>query len=180
MNQPQELIESLNHLMGERKDQIERAATIINQADHIYLSGIGASWHAARAASQFFKIAGRPVSLIEASELLHFSRFAPRSVVLIISRSGQSVEIVKLLQKARESDAKVIGITNTPDSPLFRASVVKISVNASFDHTVSVTMYSALAMAAGLIANTAVGSFDAHLQRALTQSLLAVKESMND
>lgn len=180
LNQPKELIESLNHLMGERKNQLEQAATIINRADHIYLSGIGASWNAALAASHFFQIAGRPVSLIEASELLHFSRLAPRSVVIIISRSGRSIEIVKLLQKASESGAKVIGITNTLDSPLFRSSVVKISVNASFDHTVSVTMYSALAMAAGLVASMAVDSFDLNLQSALAQSLLSVEERMND
>ena len=65
-----------------------------------------------------FDAAGRPVHLVDASELLHGTRLPPKSAIVALSRSGKSVEIVELLDKAAEADARVIGVTNTLDSPL--------------------------------------------------------------
>src|SRR5688500_12055669 len=100
LKQPQELIRAMRALLGKERSRLDQAASVLNQAKHIYFTGIGASWHAAISAGPFFQAAGRPVSLIEASELLRFSRLAPDSAVVIVSRSGRSVEIVNLLGKA--------------------------------------------------------------------------------
>src|SRR5215510_1671636 len=101
LKQPQELIRALNLLLEKESGRLDSAASVLNQAKNVYFTGIGASWHAAMAAAAFFHEAGRPVSLIEASELLRFSRLAPDSAIVIVSRSGRSVEIVNLLGKAR-------------------------------------------------------------------------------
>jgi glutamine---fructose-6-phosphate transaminase (isomerizing) len=190
LKQPKGLIRSLHYLMGEGSASLERAACILNQANHIYLTGIGASWHAAMAGASFFHRAGHPVGLIEASELLHFSNLAPGSAIIVVSRSGQSVEIVNLLDKARSNDANVVAITNTPDSPLALESEASVCVDLSFDHAVSVLMYTALAMAAGLVATatlmetagaTAGGSTGkpiSLLGSSLIESLLSVEQNI--
>src|SRR5687768_7836437 len=90
LNQPQALIGSLRLLLEKERSSLDQAVFALSQAKHIYLTGIGASWHAAMAAASFFHAAGRPVSLIEASEMLRFSRLAPDSAIVIVSRSGQS------------------------------------------------------------------------------------------
>jgi glutamine---fructose-6-phosphate transaminase (isomerizing) len=188
LKQPKELIRSLHHLLGEGRASLDRAALLLNQANHIYLTGIGASWHAAMAGASFFHRAGHPVGLIEASELLHFSNLAPGSAIIIISRSGRSVEIVNLLDKARSNGAKIVAITNTPDSPLALESEVSICVDLSFDHAVSVIMYTALAMGAGLVgtatieatggttARAATGKPDSSLGPSLTEALLSIEQ----
>jgi glutamine---fructose-6-phosphate transaminase (isomerizing) len=177
LKQPQELIRALRPLL--EKGSLDRATFVLSEAKHIYLTGIGASWHAVMAAASFFHAAGRPVSLIEASELLRFSRVAPGSAIVIVSRSGRSVEIVNLLGEARGAGAKVVAITNAPDSPLALECDASVCVGLPFDHAVSVTMYTALAMAAGLVAGAAVGNMDSSLGPSLTESLLAVENSLD-
>jgi glutamine---fructose-6-phosphate transaminase (isomerizing) len=179
LKQPQELIRALRSLLEKERSRLDQATFILDQAKHIYLTGIGASWHAAMAAASFFHTAGRPVSLIEASELLRFSLVAPGSAIVIVSRSGRSVEIVNLLGEARGAGAKVVAITNAPDSPLALECDASVCVGLPFDHAVSVTMYTALAMAAGMVASAAVGNMDSSLGPSLTESLLAVENSLD-
>ncbi|HEY6401882.1 MAG TPA: SIS domain-containing protein, partial [Blastocatellia bacterium] len=179
IKQPQELIGALRSLLGKERARLDQATFILNQAKSVYITGIGASWHAAVAAGSFFHAAGRPVSLIEASEILRFSRVAPDSAVVIVSRSGRSVEIVNLLGEARSAGAKIVAITNTPDSPLALESDAAICAGLPFDHAVSVKMYTSLAMAAGLLAGAAAGKMDSSLGPALTESLLSVEQSLD-
>src|SRR5262245_6644094 len=179
LKQPRELAGALHSLLGKEKARLDHAASILKEAKNIYLTGIGASWHAAMTTASFFHAAGRPVSLIEASEMLRFSRVAPDSAVVIVSRSGRSVEIVKLLGEARNAGAKIVAITNTPDSPLALESDAAICPSLPFDHAVSVKMYTALAMAAGLLAGATAGKMDSSLGPALTESLLSVEQNID-
>jgi glucosamine--fructose-6-phosphate aminotransferase (isomerizing) len=179
LKQPQELIRAIHTLLEKERPRLDRAASILNQAKSVYFTGIGASWHAAMAAGPFFQAAGRPVSLIEASELLRFSRLAPDSAIVIISRSGRSVEIVNLLGDARNAGAKIVAITNAPDSPLALESDVSICAGLPFDHAVSVTMYTALAMAAGLVAVAAISKIDPSPGLSLAESLLSVEKNLD-
>jgi glucosamine--fructose-6-phosphate aminotransferase (isomerizing) len=179
LKQPQELIGGLRSLLEKERSRLDQATFILSQAKSVYLTGIGASWHAAMAAASFFHSAGRPVTLIEASEMLRFSRVAPDSAIVIISRSGRSVEIVNLLSEARSAGAKIVAITNTPDSPLALESDATICAGIPFDHTVSVKMYTALAMAAGLVASAAVGKMDSSLGPSLIGSLQSVENSLD-
>jgi glutamine---fructose-6-phosphate transaminase (isomerizing) len=179
LKQPQELIGGLRSLLEKERSGLDQATFILGQAKSVYLTGIGASWHAAMAAASFFHAAGRPVTLIEASEMLRFSRVAPDSAIVIISRSGRSVEIVNLLGEARSAGAKIVAITNTPDSPLALESDATICAGIQFDHAVSVKMYTALAMAAGLMASAAAGKLDSALGPSLIESLLSVENSLD-
>jgi glutamine---fructose-6-phosphate transaminase (isomerizing) len=187
LKQPEELIGSLHHFLGEERASLDRAASVLDQADHIYLTGIGASWHAAIAGASFFHRSGSPIELIEASELLHFSELANGSAVVIISRSGRSVEIINLLDKARSNGTigrkgtKIIAITNAADSPLARGSDALVCIDLSFDHAVSVMMYTGLAMATGLVATAtlAAGGIDESLVSSLTASLLSVEQDLD-
>src|SRR5215475_13075813 len=118
LKQPEELSRSLRVLLESESAHLEKASSILRQSQQVYLTGIGASWNAAIAGSSFFHSAGYPIVLIEASELLHFSNLAPGSAMIIVSRSGRSIEIVNLIGKARMNGVKVVAITNSPESPL--------------------------------------------------------------
>src|ERR1700751_244386 len=114
LRQPKELRWTLEHLTGAGAESIAAAANAIGQAKHVYLTGIGSSWHAALNVAPMFQEAARPVDLVEASELLEFATFPAESAVIVISRSGRSIEIVRLAEKAIRADAALIGITNAP------------------------------------------------------------------
>jgi fructoselysine-6-P-deglycase FrlB-like protein len=107
----------------------------------------------------------------DAAELLQFATLPPDAVMIVISRSGRSVEIVKLLAKARESGATIIGITSSKDGSLAREAQISLLIPIQADHAISVNSYSALAAAAGAMASAVAGSFDANLASALSRAL---------
>src|SRR5690349_17270619 len=115
--EPAELKRSLGYTLGQGRSALDAAAKIVNEGGPLYITGIGSSWHAGMALLSFFQAAGRPAQLIDASEILYFARIPQGSTLLVLSRSGKSVEIVRLLEVAKASAARVVAITNTPDSP---------------------------------------------------------------
>jgi len=132
---------------------LQTAAAAVRRAAYVYLTGIGSCWHAALSVAPIFYRAARPVYMLDASELLQFARLPPAAVVIVISRSGRSVEVVNLLAKARESGAVVIGITNSPDGTLAQEAQIAMVVPTKQDHAISVNTYSTLAAAAGALAS---------------------------
>jgi glucosamine--fructose-6-phosphate aminotransferase (isomerizing) len=176
--EPEELSKSLVYSLGEGRPALEAAAEIIRKSSHIYIVGIGSSWHAGMATLAFFNTYGRPASLLDASEMLHFSEVASNSVVIVLSRSGKSVEIVQLLGKLPSPDSKIIAVTNTLDNPLAAQADVCLPLHANFDHLVSITMYSGLALVGSLLASMALGVQAGHLVEELRASLAATQRAM--
>jgi glucosamine--fructose-6-phosphate aminotransferase (isomerizing) len=174
LRQPGELRRSLAHLTGAGQTSLQQAAAIVQRARHVFLTGIGASWHAAMSAGTLFRLHGRPVYMLEADELLHFTSLPPDSVVIAVSRTGRSIEIVQLLNKVREAGASLIGITNSPESPLAKEAAISIVIPIALDYAISVNTYSTLALGAGALADLACSATDvpdfSSLQRALTEA----------
>ncbi len=173
LRQPTELRRSLEHLSGDGRSALDAAVAAVRPARHVYLTGIGSSWHAGLNVSVLFQLAARPVYLVDAAELVQFATIPAGSVLIVISRSGRSVEIVRLLAKARESGSAVIGITNAADGTLAREAQIAIVVPVALDHAISVNTYTTLALAAGVLAASVVGSFDARLAESLSRAFAA-------
>ena len=176
LRQPLELQRTLDHLSGPGRNLLMEAAGAIRSSSHVYLTGIGSSWHASLAAAPLFSMGGRPVYLQDASEMLHFAKFPRGAVVIVISRTGRSIEIVRLLEKARESGALVIGITNSPDGTLAQQAQISLVIATALDHAISVNTYTTLAAAVCLLANAAVGSLSDVLIASLSRSIAAADQ----
>ncbi|MBA2479877.1 MAG: SIS domain-containing protein [Planctomycetes bacterium] len=175
LSEPAELRKSLAHALGSGRDGLDQAAALVTAADHVYITGIGSSWHAGMAVQALFERAGFPVHLADASELLHVVTLPAGSAVIALSRSGKSVEIVKLMEKCRHAGAKVIAITNTPDSPLGKSADALLPLHAAFDHQISITMYSALTLVGGLLACAVTGTLGKDLGASLADALSAAE-----
>jgi glutamine---fructose-6-phosphate transaminase (isomerizing) len=158
LRQPKELQRSIEFLLRSGAGALEDAKNAILGARHVFLTGIGSSWHAALTAGPLFYAAGRPVYMLDAAELLEFAAIPQESTVIVISRSGRSIEIVNLLAKVRGRGVTVIGITNSPDGALAREAQISIVVPIELDYAISVITYSTLALAAGILASAVAGS----------------------
>jgi len=86
---------------------------------------------------------GLPVTLIEASELIHYaSELVQRdSLVITASQSGSSAETVRLLEITHARAATVLGISNTPGSPLAEQADLCLLTQAGTEVTVSCKTY---------------------------------------
>lgn len=157
LRQPRELRWTLEHLASSAAGGVAQAAAAVRSARNVFLTGIGSSWHAALNVAPMFNEAGRPAYLVEASEMVSFAEIPEGSSIVVISRSGRSIEIVQLVEKAKRSGAKVIGITNAPEGTLAKEANFPIVVEIALDHAISVNTYSTLAAAAGVLADVAIG-----------------------
>jgi fructoselysine-6-P-deglycase FrlB-like protein len=173
LRQPEELQRTLEHLSGDGRGVLEAAVAAVRAAQHVYLTGIGSSWHAGLNVAALFQLAGRPVYLVDAAELVQFAAIPAGALLIVISRSGRSVEIVHLLANARESGATVIGITNAADGALAREAQIAIVIPVALDHAISVNTYTTLALAAGILADCVVGT-----EKAIPQGPILLRDEL--
>lgn len=180
LRQPLELRRTVEHFAsgGTGRSALDEATTAIRGARHVYLTGIGSSWHAALNVATMFHSNAQPVYLQDAAELLQYAEFPAGSVVIIISRSGRSIEIVQLAEKARAAGATIIGITNVADGPLAKLAQIPLVVPSPLDHAISVVTYTTLALAAGILAASAAGKFDAVLAATLNSAFDATGKAI--
>jgi len=171
VREPGELAKVWGYGFGPGRQTLDEAARILRDAAVVFIVGMGSSWNAGCAVLNAFQEQGRTAILVDASELLHFGKVASGAAVIVLSRSGKSAEIVKLIPELRARNCRLIAITNTPGSPLALGADVTVLLDAVFDHQVSVTMYSALALVGCALARLSTGSLDQSIAPELTVAL---------
>ena len=125
----------------------------------ILLTGMGSSFYALY--PLFYALAGRglPALMVETGELIHHvgGLLDSGSLVVAVSQSGRSAEIVRLMEMAAQQRATVLGVTNTPGSPLDRLSAARLVTAAGEEATVSCKTYVASLLALQWLAEALTG-----------------------
>jgi glucosamine--fructose-6-phosphate aminotransferase (isomerizing) len=114
----------------------------------IILTGMGSSFHALHPLQLALIRHGRVTHLVETSELLFHQAplLKPSSLLVIVSQSGASVEVVRLLDRI-PAGLPIIAVTNTPDSPLARRAAIALTTQAGPEASVSCKTYLTALMA---------------------------------
>jgi glucosamine--fructose-6-phosphate aminotransferase (isomerizing) len=155
--------ESLRRLLAFHQNQghfsLKSCAELIRNAQgRVILTGMGASLFAATPAVTRLLEAGCPTQLVESAEMLHYGSRGLRQgdVAILISRSGGSVEVLRLAEKLRDAGAMIIGVTNIPGSELERAADATLQINSQPDQLVAVQTYTGTVAALLLLAEQAI------------------------
>jgi glucosamine--fructose-6-phosphate aminotransferase (isomerizing) len=125
----------------------------------IVLTGMGSSFHALYPLCGLLTAHGYTAVMAETSELVHYlaTLLDPRTLIIAVSQSGRSAEIVHLLDK-NERRARIIAITNTDDNPLALQADAVFLTRAGEEFSVScktyVTALMALHQVGALLSNT--------------------------
>ena len=127
---------------GEKtSDAIEKAANLMRDAKNIYITGSGTSYNSALIAKQilskYAKIKSEPII---SSEL----QFSPdiveeNSVLIAISQSGESADVLEAVRIAKKLNCKIISIVNLLTSSLARKADVIIGMNCGPEIGVAAT-----------------------------------------
>ncbi len=90
----------------------------------VHVTGVGKPEHLARYAASLLASTGTPATFLHATEAVHGSagQIAAGDVVIAISNSGGTAELLAAVAAAREMGARVIAVTGALDSALARAS----------------------------------------------------------
>ncbi|MFZ1237954.1 MAG: SIS domain-containing protein [Anaerolineae bacterium] len=138
--QPQRLADLL---VGQR-GQVERIAAAIRDRDvrFAFLAARGTSDNAGRYAMYLWGARnGLPLALA-APSLFTFYQQPPRlrdALVVGVSQSGQSPDIVQVLTEGRRQGCLTLAITNAPASPLAQTADFVLDIQAGPEHAVAAT-----------------------------------------
>jgi glucosamine--fructose-6-phosphate aminotransferase (isomerizing) len=134
----------LARMLDEQTGRAGQLAEIIRERDVCYavLAARGTSDNAARYAQYLFgSLNGLPVALATPSLFTIYQR-PPRlrqALVVGISQSGQSPDIVAVVEEGRRQGALTVAVTNTPDSPLGDAAEYVLALEAGDEKAVAAT-----------------------------------------
>jgi glucosamine--fructose-6-phosphate aminotransferase (isomerizing) len=101
-------------------------------------------------------------------------------LVVSVSQSGGSPDLLEVTQAARAQGALTIAVTNTSDSPLNAAAELSVDVGAGVEHAVAATKtYSATLLALYLLVDAVRGGDGSHVARLgdLAQSTLDASDA---
>jgi arabinose-5-phosphate isomerase len=135
--------------------EFRRAAqAILGHDGKIVVTGIGKSGRVAEKIVATFSSTGTPAVFLHPAEAVHgdLGVYAPEDPTIMISKSGATAELVRLVGVLREFRSPLIGILGNPESPL--GSEVDILLDASVraeadPHNLAPTSSAAVAMALG-------------------------------
>jgi glucosamine--fructose-6-phosphate aminotransferase (isomerizing) len=108
--------------LNQEAEALQEVAAALERAEHIVLTAAGTSYHAALAAKHLFAtICRRRVETLLASELVAYTPLLDEdTVVLAISQSGETADVLEAIRLAKERGARTVGVVNVPGSTLAR------------------------------------------------------------
>jgi arabinose-5-phosphate isomerase len=121
--------------LGARLDErfLDAIGLILACPGRVVVSGVGKSGHIARKIASTMASTGTPAFFLHAAEASHgdLGMITRDDVVLAISNSGQSDELLTIIPLIKRQGAKLIAMTGNPDSALARESDVHLDARVA-------------------------------------------------
>ena len=162
------------------KDLLQKAIDLYKEKEvtGILLTGMGSSFFTSYLASCLLNAYGIRASAINASELLHyhFSLIRKDTLLVCVSQSGESYEVVEILKKLPE-DISCLAITNEESSRLAKMGSEVLLSKAGHEEMTSTKSYVSIALVK-LIFSWALAGKWTSTKRAEIQQLIDTIEGL--
>jgi glucosamine--fructose-6-phosphate aminotransferase (isomerizing) len=140
--------------LARQADDVAELRRALDRPDPVIFTGMGSSYDASYPAVT--TLAGRGVDcwMLDTAELLHFRMAAMRraGVLACVSQSGESAELVRLVERLPAERPLVAAITNGTENTLARAADIALDTGAGEEHGPStMTFAGALAVLDALV-----------------------------
>jgi len=133
--------QALRRALAQDKKQLMHMAMDILRAKQVIFTACGTSRHAALIARYAFsKLAGKFSDVIIASEFGYFADSIDKNTVVIaVSQSGETADVIGGVEKAKEKGAAVFSLVNAADSSLVQMSDRVLYLNCGPEISVAAT-----------------------------------------
>ncbi|MEJ2259262.1 MAG: glutamine--fructose-6-phosphate transaminase (isomerizing) [Nitrosopumilaceae archaeon] len=123
------------------KNAIKEASDYLKHSRNVYLTGSGTSYNASLVAKYLLSKYAKIKSESIISSELQFSpdSLEPNSIVIAISQSGESADVLEAVNIAKKNNCKIISIINSMTSTLSRESDIVIGMNCGPEIGVAAT-----------------------------------------
>lgn len=138
-----QLMDSIYHTWDVESSEIKRLKTVLDQetllnavrllgacTGRIITSGCGTSAAAAKKIAHSLCCVERPANFLSPSDAVHgaLGMLQKGDVLILISKGGNTKEIINLIPACKEKKAKLIGVTENRDSVLAQQSELLLNV----------------------------------------------------
>lgn len=136
--------ERLSAVLRDQRKTAEKIAEIIHQRDihSVFLAARGTSDNAGRYANYLWGAQNSLPLALATPSLFTYYKQPPKldgALVVGISQSGQSPDIVSVLDEGHRQGCLTLAITNAPDSPLAKAADLVLDIQAGDEEAVAAT-----------------------------------------
>jgi glucosamine--fructose-6-phosphate aminotransferase (isomerizing) len=181
MEQPQTIEAAIN----QDKELFTKVAMDILRAGQVIVTACGTSRYAALVGRYLFSKVGRKFcDVVMASEFHYFADSVDKNtVVLAVSQSGETLDVIEGVKRARDAGAQVISIVNRPYSQLSEMSHHVINLNCGPELCVAATKsFISQLVVFYLLSFSMTNSFDkaAANLRSISDKVAKTIESNND
>jgi glucosamine--fructose-6-phosphate aminotransferase (isomerizing) len=131
MEEPAALERVYHEYVEQSNPALQEAVRLINSSPTVYMTGMATSEYGSIPASCLLSQGQKPNTLYDVSELLyyHLEGLPKGAALVVVSQSGESAEIVHLLEEVK-GRVPIIGIYNNPASTLAKGSTVGLPILA--------------------------------------------------
>ena len=178
--------ERIASLLHSQRKIIEQIAAAIQKREiqYVFLAARGTSDNAGRYANYLLgALNGLPLALATPSLFTYYKR-PPKlknALVVGISQSGQSPDIVSVLEEGKRQGCATLAITNEPDSPLAGYADFLIDIQAGAEKAVAATKtYTAELMAVAMLSAALRGNKKAWTELAKIPAWMKQTLKQND
>jgi glutamine---fructose-6-phosphate transaminase (isomerizing) len=130
------LLLSLEH---EQKDAFNSLVSLIKKSKKIIFAACGTSYHASLLGAYYLHKTGVESQTLIASEFRYYANVDKDTLVIAISQSGETMDVIDALNYAKEKHAKIVSFVNVPYSTIQRMSELTLNIMAGQEVAVAST-----------------------------------------
>lgn len=153
----------LNFYRGEGRRMIDAVGEEFEnkQMDRVILTGMGSSLYAMDCIRSYLTSRGIPTLSFSAYELsrFQFNHVTPKTLVVAISQSGNSAEVVELVEKTKNITT-VVGIYNNEDSKLQELADYRLPICAGKELSITSKTFEITMLILNIVARRLAGQLD--------------------
>ncbi len=128
--------------------------TILNTQGRLIVSGMGKSGHIARKIAATMASTGTPAYFVHPAEAIHgdLGMITRQDVLLALSNSGETEEILRILPAIKRQGATIIAMTGAPGSTLAQEATIHLDASVAQEacpHNLAPTASTTAALALG-------------------------------
>jgi glucosamine--fructose-6-phosphate aminotransferase (isomerizing) len=129
----------LSALETTQKDKLDKLAAMVKACDKVLFIGSGTSYHASLIGSYLMRRLGIEAQVLVASELKHHVPPNEKTLVIAVSQSGETMDVIDAMKIAKAHGAPTASIVNVPYSTIQRMTDIYLEILAGQEVCVAAT-----------------------------------------
>ena len=130
MEEPEVVERMLRSLDTDQKPEFDRLVRMVRRARKVFFAACGTSYHASLLGAFFLHRLGIETQTLIASEFRHYANIHPDTLVIALSQSGETLDVIDALKYTRENGGRIAAVVNVPYSTIQRMSGLSLNILA--------------------------------------------------